>query len=92
VSKTGEHFYTLQLRYARRWLENSTDAEMEDPEPKEPLEQQYLSALINFITNQADQERSGNRQWLVILASLVSSLIAAGAAITAVVITTKLVP
>ena len=86
VSKKGENYYTLQLRYARRWLDETANEEMEDPDPKEPLEPEYLSALINYISHQADQERTGMRQWLVIFASLIASLVAAAAAITVAVV------
>ena len=66
-SDSGEHYYTLQLRYARRHLEKD-DEDEDDPEPREPLESIYLATLLNFITNQADHEQalSNDNEFIIV--------------------------
>lgn len=54
----GEHYYTLQLRYARRWMEDGDrENENDSREPQEPLDSSYLTALFGFIADMIEQER-----------------------------------
>ncbi|HEX6612342.1 MAG TPA: hypothetical protein VF022_00555 [Rhodanobacteraceae bacterium] len=75
--KTGKHFYTLQIRYARQWLEERL--EDDEGEKKPPLEAEYLTTLLNFVTHKAAEEK--NRSL-----SLVTSWIAAGASLLVAVL------
>ena len=86
-SKSGEYYYTLQLRYARRWLEENSENEGEDdPEPQEPLEAEYLATLLNFVTSQADHEQAYKRQKSSNFTTLVGAWVAAVAAIIAAIL------
>ena len=89
VSSHGEHYYTLQLRYARRWLDQEKDKDQdgeEEEEPREPIGAEYLSALLNFIISMVVQEQSSSRQLLTNRITLYASIIAAVAAIIAAII------
>ncbi|WP_185825824.1 hypothetical protein [Xanthomonas sp. SI] len=68
--KTGAYFYTLQLRHARQWLQDEEDEDSKRP----PLEQEYLSTLLEFISHRA-QEESGHSL------GIVTAWVAAGASI-----------
>ncbi len=76
--KTGAHFYTLQIRYARQWLEDA--AEEDEGIQKPPLEAEYLTTLLNFVTHRASEE--GGRSlglitsWIAAAASFVVAIIA----------------
>lgn len=50
-SKTGTHFYSLQLRHARQWLEDAF--EEDEGAKKPPLEPEYVTMLLNFISHRA---------------------------------------
>lgn len=75
-AKTGAHFYTLQLRHARQWLR---DDENED-DKRLPLEPQYLSTLLEFISHRA-QEESGRSS------GLVTAWVAASASVLVTILT-----
>lgn len=75
--KSGKHFYTLQIRYARQWLEERLDDD--EGEKKPPLEAEYLTTLLNFVTHKAAEEKNRNL-------SLVTAWIAAGASLLVAVI------
>lgn len=68
--KTGAHFYTLQIRYARQWLED--EVEHDEGPKRPPLEAEYLTTLLNFVTHKAAEERSRSL-------GLITAWIAAGA-------------
>ncbi|MBB3104145.1 hypothetical protein [Azomonas macrocytogenes] len=74
--KTGAHFYALQLRHARQWLEGEEDEETKRP----PLEQEYLNSLLEFISNRAQEESSRSTglisAWITAGVSLVIAIIA----------------
>ena len=84
-SASGEHYYVLQLRYARRWIEEEAEDE-DDPDPREPLEPEYLAILLDFITKQADHEQAHKRQRSSNVYVMVGAWIAAVAAIIAAVL------
>ncbi|MBT1120890.1 hypothetical protein ACYCFL_19450 [Stutzerimonas nitrititolerans] len=69
--KTGAHFYALQLRHARQWLQ---DDEENEESKRPPLEQEYLSMLLDFISHRA-QEETGRSL------GFVTAWIAAGASV-----------
>lgn len=75
--KSGKHFYTLQIRYARQWLEERVDDD--EGEKKPPLEAEYLTTLLNFVTHKATEERNRN-------VSLITAWIAAGASLLVAVL------
>ena len=54
-SSGGEYYYTLQLRFAKRWMEDET-VEDESADLKEPLGADYLQALFTLILSRATQE------------------------------------
>jgi hypothetical protein len=54
-SPGGEYYYTLQLRFAKRWIEDET-VDNEEAEIKEPLGADYLQALFTLISSRATQE------------------------------------
>lgn len=84
--KYGEHFYTLQLRYARRYLEEEGDAAAEEGALEEPLSAEYFQTLLNFVSLRAQQEEVGRQQSRQNMVSVVSAMLAALAAIAAAVI------
>ena len=84
-SAEGEYYYTLQLRFAKRWLEDET-ADDEEAEVKEPLDADYLQALFTLISSRATQEVELEKTRLQSTLALVGSWVAAIAAITAAVI------
>lgn len=76
--KTNEHYYSLQIRHARQWLEDSDSDNEETKKP--PLEPEYLNKLLDFVITKAAEER-GNRiaifgPWLTAIASLVVAALA----------------
>ena len=84
--KRGEHYYTLQLRYARRWLEDADDDDQGEDSQGEPLESNYLSTLLDFVANRAEQEQESRRQKSSNYAMLIGAWIAAIAAIIAAIL------
>jgi hypothetical protein len=83
----GECYYTLQLRYARRWLEKEDDSDAEEEsDPKEPLEAEYLGALLEFISAMVEHEQAAVRQGTSNRSALIGAWIAACAAIIAALI------
>jgi len=88
----GQHYYTLQLRYARRWLQEDDkrhvdyDSETDEPDPREPLEPEHLSALLSFITDMVEQEQATKRQKSSNRAALAGAWTAAAIAFVAAVI------
>jgi hypothetical protein len=90
ISSNGEYYYTLQLRYARRWLDQDNDEGEEDREPREPIGADYLSALLNFILKMVEQEHAGARQISANRITIVASVIAAvSASLSAIMILLK---
>jgi hypothetical protein len=82
---SDEHYYSLQLRYARRWIEEGAGDDEDDPDPKAPLEAEYLSTLLSFISSQAEQEQAYRRQKSSNIATMIGAWIAAFAAILAAI-------
>lgn len=76
--KTGAHFYTLQIRHARQWLEDAADED--EGVKKPPLEAEYLTTLLNFITHRASAEGSRSlglwSSWITAVASFIVAIIA----------------
>jgi len=76
--KTGVHFYTLQIRYARQWLEEQAGDD-EGPQ-KPPLEVEYLTTLLEFVTHKAAEERSRSlgfiTAWIAAGGSLLVAILA----------------
>lgn len=81
----GEPYYWLQLRWARRHIEKATESD-QDPVLEEPLEAEYLSALLNFILTMVEQEQASEREQAAGRTTLVSSWIAAGVVILGVIV------
>ena len=73
--KTGAHFYALQLRHARQWLQDDDDEDAKRP----PLEQEYLSTLLEFISHRAQEESARSL-------GFISAWAAAGATILVAII------
>ncbi|MDE1225686.1 hypothetical protein MCT03_15820 [Vibrio aestuarianus] len=76
--KTNENYYSLQIRHARQWLE---DTDTDDEESKKPpLESEYLNKLLDFVIAKAAEERSNKiavfGPWLTAAASLVVAALA----------------
>ena len=69
-SSTGEHFYSLQARYAQR----TEYGEREEQTDILPLETDKIRLIYDFILRSADDERTRQRTW-------VGNSIAVGAAI-----------
>jgi hypothetical protein len=78
-AKTGAHFYALQLRYARQWLEEAAVEESED-EQKPPLDAPSVNALLDFVVKKVDQETRSTlgfgTAWLTTAGSLVIAALA----------------
>lgn len=77
--KTGAHFYALQLRHARRWIEEANEDDVEDKKDA-PLDAASVNALLDFVVKKADYESRTSlgmgTAWLAATASLVVALIA----------------
>lgn len=77
--KTSTNLYTLQLRYARQWLEEQPAGEDEEPQ-KPPLDREYVTALLDFVIRKAAEERTHSvgfvTAWIAAGASLVVAIIA----------------
>jgi hypothetical protein len=88
VSRSGEAYYTLQMRYARRWRGMIDEDEInEDPKAEESpfVEDEYISLLFEFVTNMVNQEKEDWRNRLTNTFTIVASLIAFIASIIALV-------
>lgn len=83
-----EHFYWLQIRYARWYLEGKRDEDNPEDEgaPAEPLPPEYLVALLDFIAKMVEQEKTESRQVSANIVAIVASIIALVAAIGAAII------
>ncbi|UAA39153.1 hypothetical protein KIH87_01955 [Paraneptunicella aestuarii] len=57
--KVAQHFYTLQIRYSRRYLELNGDDD--DPNPQEPLSAELFNSLVRFISEQVNLEHENDR-------------------------------
>ncbi len=82
--KTGNPMYALQLRHARQWLDDEADDEARS---KPPLEAEYLVALLNFITDRANQEARRQYTLWTVFAALVASILAFSASLLSLVLT-----
>lgn len=78
--ETGEHYYSLQIRHARQWLEESEDEDENSKKP--PLESEYLTKLLDFVITKAAEERSNKIASIGPWVTAVGSLIVAALAIT----------
>ena len=76
-TKTGAHFYSLQLRYAQQWREETDD---DEDIRKSPLNPKYLIALLEFASDKARQESERkvglNIAWLTTAGSLIVAIVA----------------
>jgi hypothetical protein len=84
TSKSGEHYYAIQARYAQR-----EGADTEDPEEISyiaPLSPERLKLLIDFVVQSAEAERASRRAWVTNTISMCAAIIAAIAAITVAVL------
>lgn len=80
--KTGSPYYALHLRHARQWVEGE-DKDNGEQAQKEPLDPQYLTILLEFISHRAQEETHRNTAMKV---AWISGSIAIGvAAIGAIV-------
>jgi hypothetical protein len=85
----GEHYYSLQLRYARKWLEGRPATHVPDDsrgQVKEPLLPEYVTSLLSFISNMVGQEFTTKRQRSQNLVAIIGAWVAATAAIVAAII------
>ena len=76
--KTNENYYSLQIRHARQWLEESENDDEEAKKP--PLESEYLTKLLDFVIAKAAEERANKiatfGPWLTAIASLIVAALA----------------
>lgn len=85
--ENGEHFYTLQIRYARRWLdETESDSDDDDTVQRPPLAPEHIAGLLSFVSRMVEQEQTGARQRARNWFTLAGAWIAAAAAIAAAII------
>jgi hypothetical protein len=81
VSKeTKSPLYTLQLRYARQWMQRDT----EDEGTKPPLDSEYLVALLDFISRRADEE---TRRSYTVTAAIIAAGVAVLASLANIIVT-----
>jgi hypothetical protein len=78
---TGQHFYALQARYAKR--DGSDLGEKERVVDVPPLPIEHLKLVLDFVLQMAEAERSGRRSWISSVVSVGAAIIAAVAAIVA---------
>ncbi|WP_024850893.1 hypothetical protein [Hydrogenovibrio kuenenii] len=76
--KTDDPFYTLQIRYAKQWLDENEEENENDKKP--PLESEILIKLLDFVIAKAAEERANKilsiAPWITALASLVVAALA----------------
>ncbi|TVL55897.1 hypothetical protein [Shewanella algae] len=77
--KTGDYFYSLQIRHARQWLNEANDEDEDDKKP--PLETEYLTKLLDFVISKAAEERRNKIAVVGPWVTAFASLIVAGLAI-----------
>ena len=77
--KTGDHFYTLQIRHAKQWLDDSEEESENDKKP--PLDSELLTKLLDFVISKAAEERSNRIASIAPWVAVLGSLIVAGLAI-----------
>lgn len=78
--KTGEHYYTLHVRYALRRPDD------DDEGAQEPLETAQLALVLDFVANRAQQEQESERHLSGLKTTMVSAWIAAAAGLLAAVL------
>ena len=76
--KSRKPMYALQLRHARQWIVDEAD---DEDRSKPPLEPEYLVALLNFITDRANQEARHRHTVWTVSAAVVASILAFGASV-----------
>lgn len=81
--KSGDSYYALQLRHALRWRDQDDDSDAQKAETKEkddPLEAEFLSALLSFISERVQEEAQTravrHAAWIGATAALVVGLVA----------------
>ena len=79
-NKTGEHYYTLHVRYALRRPDD------DDEGARAPLETAQLALVLDLVANRAQQEQESERHLRGLTTTMVSALIAASAALLAAVL------
>ena len=82
-AKNGENYFTLHLRYALRWTQESEN-EVDNLDTKEPLAAEYLDILLSFIARMVEQEQTNQRQKSSNSATLTAAWVAAGVAVLSV--------
>jgi hypothetical protein len=80
--ETGEHYYTLHIRYAMRWL-NEDDSMSETTPPKLPAE--YITTILNFLSDRVKQEETQRTEQVKNLITMIAAIIAAFASIATVI-------
>lgn len=80
-AQTGQHYYALQARYAKR--EGSDLGEQEQVIDVPPLPVEHLRLVLDFVLQMAEVERAGRRSWISSVVSVGAAVIAAVAAILA---------
>ncbi len=77
--KNDDHFYTLQIRHAMQWLDESEDEGEDDKKP--PLETEILTKLLDFVISKSAEERANKISSIAPWVALFGTLIVAGLAI-----------
>ena len=77
--KNDDHFYTLQIRHAKQWLDENDEEGENDKKP--PLEAEILTKLLDFIISKAAEERTNKIASIAPWVALFGTLIVAGLAI-----------
>lgn len=77
--KTRDHFYTLQIRHAKQWLDENVEEGENDKRP--PLEPELLTKLLDFVISKSAEERVNRISSIAPWVALFGSLIVAGLAI-----------
>jgi len=82
---SDEHYYTLHLRYALRWVNEDANQDNDDT-VQENLPAEYLTTLLNFVVDRAALEETTKNTQIKNILTMIASVIAAIAAITAAVL------
>ena len=83
-TENGEHFYAVQARYAQR--EGGGTSDPDQVSYIEPLSNERLKLLIDFVLQSAEEERAGKRATVSNSISVAAAIVAAIAAIIASII------
>ncbi len=78
---TEEHYYTLHMRYALRWMDEDED---DGDTPQLPPE--HVNTLLTFVIGKAAEEEGRRKERIKHLITMIAAIIGAVAAVTTTIL------